>query len=48
MFKNAFPANNSLFGKVLTEVLTSYGLNVSDLMSVCMVQNQRVSNIKKG
>ena len=44
MFKNAFPANNSLFGKVLT----SYGLNVSDLMSVCMVQNQRVSNIKKG
>lgn len=48
MFKNAFKADNSLFGKVLTEVLTSCKINVRDFMSVCGVQYQRVSNIKKG
>lgn len=48
MFKKIFKANNSRFGKILSEVIKTYNISISSLRNECRIQNQRLVNIKKG
>lgn len=40
MFGNKFEFNNRLFGEVLSDVMKTYGLGVTDLLIVCCIQSQ--------